>query len=353
MPELPPLLFAPLDARSAAYFTDPPELNALERLIESTENEDTDKERDLLRELKAKTRVIASDEPDWWHASVSHSRPEKSVSLKVGFWVFLFITIECVILIPISSVSKDCDVRCILPAATLGTPFAFFTLPIGVLDTLITIKEAMAVLARSKQQKANWEWELFVWHLFEPFPKCCNMEDPYNQENKLYNQNDNKIADIVITQASQTSSEQTRTPKTEMKTGMKTEMTQEMKREIKRELREALRIEEAWSIFWRTLLGHIFLLALCILLYTPGCTSWRIQILTTATLLSISVGLMWADRWRYKITPLQMLFLIALLLPSGILLTQEFEHVEWLPFAPLWELCNATSAVNASDIGPS
>lgn len=321
LPELPPLIFAPLGARSAAYFTDTENQYALENLITSTEQKKKLKRE--LRELREKTRVIASDEPDWWHASVSHSRPTKSVSMRVGAVVFACIFIESVVLIPLSHSHKDCDLRCNWPAATLATPFAFLTLPIGVLDALISIKAAIAVRARVRAN--TWDWNLFFWHLFAPlsYPWNSNYEG-----NELHNEGDEKVAEGVINK---------------MKKAKIPELNENLQKKIRQELREAQRIEEAWSIFWLSLLGHIFLLVLCILLYTPGCTSWRIQILTTATLLAISVGLMWFDRWRYKITPLQMLFLIALLLPSGILLAEEFEHVEWLPFAPLRELCTATT----------
>lgn len=284
MAGLPPLLFSPIGARSAAYTTFADHFKNHPRGVN---------EKDL-------TRIVQSDDWDWWHAKVSHSMVYKSVSCKVGTVLVIIIIVECVF-VGVSSIQHDCDIRCYLPAATLSTPFAFLTLIIGTLDACITLSEAL-----------------------------------YNGEGSP------KSGAVGKERAGSAGAAGP------AKTAQPAE-TAAFDERLRNERRNSLPIHEASCIVLLTSVLHLLLLAFCIVLYTPGCTSWRFQIIVTCTLLAVSVGLMWCDRWRYKITPLQMVFLLVLLLPSGILLSEELERASWLPVAFLRELCEPTLA-NATGV---
>ena len=85
--------------------------------------------------------------------------------------------------------------------------------------------------------------------------------------------------------------------------------------------------KEGWDadyILTMTIAGHVVYLALCALLSQPGLVSIATLVATNLVIYAIGLTLMLSDRWRYRVTPLQTLLLIALTLPASIIFSANW-----------------------------
>lgn len=227
---------------------------------------------------KAYTKVphLASDTPEWWFSSVDHTRPEKSVSWVAGIVIGTLLVVDIVVL---------CDR--IVP--TLAVPFAVSSLFIGTVDALLWIRDARNQ-RMSDQQIAPVDLYNTCSILVER--SCgCGMTNRYTK-------NPDENSEL-----------------------------------------QKLAASNACAIFILTFGGHIFLLFLCAFLSEPNRVSITTLVATSLVIYALGLSLMLFDRWRYRVTPIQVLVLIALTLPAGILFSVDLSNSGFYFCAPFGGWC--------------